>query len=143
MFVVFKFVIGTSTVSGRSMNPTLKNGQRVFFLRIMPTYERGDIISFRMPSGEYYVKRVVAKEGDIVIVEDGKLVVNGQTVKEPYAVGKTDRQEDTVVYPYTVGEDAYFCIGDNREHSIDSRSFAAIVKYQIRGKILGNYGPKP
>ncbi len=138
LFIVFKFIVGTSTVSGNSMFPTLKNGQRVFFLRIAPEYKVGDIISFRMPSGDYYVKRIIAKEGDVVIVEDGKVYVNNQQIVEPYANGKTDAQEDTVVYPYFVDKDSYFVIGDNREHSIDSRSFGSIVKYQIRGEILGN-----
>ena len=139
LFVVFRFVIGTSTVDGKSMYPTLRNGQRLFFLRIMPKYHVGDIISFRMPSGDYYVKRVVATEGDVVVVEDGGITVNGERLDEAYANGVTEPQEDTVVYPYTVGEDAYFVVGDNREHSIDSRSFGAIVKYQIRGRILGDY----
>lgn len=139
LFVVFRFVIGTSTVDGKSMYPTLRNGQRLFFLRIMPKYHPGDIISFRMPSGDYYVKRVIAIEGDVVVVEGGGITVNGEKLDEPYAHGKTDVQEDTVVYPYTVGKDAYFVVGDNREHSIDSRSFGAIVKYQIRGRILGDY----
>lgn len=143
LFIVFKFIIGTSTVSGNSMHPTLKNGQRVFFLRVLPEYEVGDIISFRMPSGDYYVKRVIAKEGDAVIVEDGKVYVNNQEIVEPYASGQTQPQEDTVGYPYFVGKDSYFVIGDNREKSIDSRSFGAIVKYQIRGKILGRYGAQP
>ena len=138
LFIVFKFIVGTSTVSGNSMHPTLKNGQRVFFLRILPEYKVGDVISFRMPSGDYYVKRVIAKEGDVVRVENGKVYVNDQELVEPYAKGKTEIQEDTVVYPYFVGKDSYFVIGDNREHSIDSRSFGAIVKYQIRGEILGN-----
>ena len=133
LFVVFRFVIGTSTVDGKSMYPTLRNGQRLFFLRIMPKYHVGDIISFRMPSGDYYVKRVVATEGDVVVVEDGGITVNGERLDEAYANGVTEPQEDTV------GEDAYFVVGDNREHSIDSRSFGAIVKYQIRGRILGDY----
>lgn len=138
--LVFRFVIGTSTVDGHSMDPTLTNGQRLFFLRILPSYAVGDIISFRMPSGDYYVKRVIARQGDVVSVEKGHITVNGKKLSEPYAYGVTEVQEDTVVYPYTVGKDAYFVVGDNREHSIDSRSFGAIVKYQIRGKILGSYG---
>ncbi len=142
LVLIFRFVIGTSTVSGQSMDPTLKNGQRVFFYRLLSVYRPGDIVSFRMPSGEHYVKRVVAVEGDIVTLSEEGLYVNGQLLDEPYAKGKTERQEETVIYPYTVGKDAYFCVGDNREHSIDSRSFGAIVKYQIRGKILGDYGPK-
>ncbi len=140
--ITFRFVVGTSTVDGHSMDPTLTNGQRLFFLRILPIYEVGDIISFRMPSGDYYVKRVVARQGDVVSVEKGHIKVNGKKLNEPYALGKTEVQEDTVVYPYTVGKNAYFVVGDNREHSIDSRSFGAIVKYQIRGKILGSYGEK-
>ena len=140
LFIVFKFIVGTSTVSGNSMYPTLKDGQRLFFLRIKPEYNEGDIISFRMPSGDYYVKRVIAKEGDVVRVENDKVYVNDRELGEPYAYGKTEAQEDTVVYPYFVEKDSYFVIGDNREHSIDSRSFGAIVKYQIRGVILGNKG---
>ena len=141
-FIVFRFVIGTSTVDGHSMDPTLTNGQRVFFLRIQPRYAVGDIISFRMPSGAFYVKRVIAKEGDVVVVEKGGITVNGKPLDEPYAYGVTDTQEDTVIYPYTVGKNAYFVVGDNREHSIDSRSFGAIVTFQIRGRILGSYGAK-
>ena len=137
--IVFGLIIGTSTVDGQSMEPTLHNGQQLFFLRHVKEYKVGDIISMRMPSGDYYVKRIVATEGDIVEISDGKLIVNGSEAEDANANGSTYEQENTVVYPYTVGEDAYFVLGDNREHSIDSRSFGAIVKYQIRGRILGNY----
>lgn len=139
LFFVFGVVIGTSTVSGNSMDPTLKNGQRVFFFRLQRDYKVGDVISLRMPSGDYYVKRIVAVEGDVVEVRDGSIYVNGKEYKDKHAVGNTDVQEKTVVYPYTVGKDAFFVVGDNREHSVDSRSFGGIVIYQIRGRILGDY----
>lgn len=139
LFLVFGVIIGTSTVSGNSMDPTLKNGQRVFFFRLQKEYKVGDIISLRMPSGDYYVKRIVATQGDVVDVKEGKIFVNGKEYKNEHAVGTTSPQENTVVYPYTVGKNSYFVVGDNREHSIDSRSFGGIVIYQIRGKILGDY----
>ncbi len=140
LFLVFRFVIGVSTVDGQSMNPTLKNGQRLVFFRLLPSYEKGDVICMRMPDGDQYVKRVIAKEGDTVEIVDGSVYVNGQKLEESYAVGKTQMQEDTVQYPLKLEEEQYFVMGDNRENSVDSRSFGPIVVYQILGKILGDYG---
>ncbi len=140
LFLVFRFIFGVSTVDGKSMHPTLKNGQRLVFFRLMPSYERGDVICMRMPNGDQYVKRVIAKEGDTVEIVDGCIYVNGQELKESYAVGKTEMQEDTVEYPLKLEEEQYFVMGDNRENSIDSRSFGPIVVYQILGLILGDYG---
>ena len=139
LFILFRFVLGVSTVDGNSMDPTLKNGQRLLFFRLLPTYEVGDIICMRMPNGDQYVKRVIAKAGDTIEITDGSVFVNGQQLEEPYANGVTGLQEDTVEYPMKLEAEQYFVMGDNREHSIDSRSFGAIVVYQIQGKILGNY----
>ena len=49
MFVVFRFIIGVSLVNGSSMNPSLKNGDVVVYTRIVPNYEKGDIVSPASP----------------------------------------------------------------------------------------------
>ena len=134
--IAFHFVIGASFVKGSSMNPTLQDKKMVFYLRIVPEYKRGDIISVRMPSGEYYVKRVVAVAGDKVDIRDGKFYLNGVEQEEPYTMGVTETQGTTITYPYVVEEGRVFVMGDNRENSMDSRTFGTVIRSQIKGKLL-------
>lgn len=133
--VLFNVFIGVSRVDGRSMEPTLESGDVVFFTRFNRAYQRGDVVLARMPSGEFYVKRVVALSGDTVELKDCEFYVNGQAV-ELVGQGMCLAQEGIVAYPYTVEEGKYFLLGDNLEHSVDSRSFGALPKSSIRGKLL-------
>lgn len=133
--VLFNVFIGVSRVDGRSMEPTLESGDVVFFTRFNRAYQRGDVVLARMPSGEFYVKRVVALSGDTVELKDCEFYVNGQAV-ELVGQGMCLAQEGIVTYPYTVEEGKYFLLGDNLEHSVDSRSFGALPKSSIRGKLL-------
>lgn len=135
VFLVFQFVIGFSFVKGDSMKPTLHNGEMVFYTRFTKGYDRGDVVSVRVPEGKYYVKRVIAVEGDTIDLEDGKVYVNGELLDEPYANAVTYEEEGSVVYPYTLTEDQVFVMGDNREVSMDSRAFGAVNKRQIKGKL--------
>ena len=133
--VLFNVFIGVSRVDGRSMEPTLESGDVVFFTRFNRAYQRVDVVLARMPSGEFYVKRVVALSGDTVELKDCEFYVNGQAV-ELVGQGMCLAQEGIVTYPYTVEEGKYFLLGDNLEHSVDSRSFGALPKSSIRGKLL-------
>lgn len=134
--LLFSLLVGVSRVNGTSMLPTLQNGKIVFFTRINGDYDRGDVVFAKMPSGSFYVKRVLAVEGDVVDIRDGILYVNGVPEEGGYWQGSTRPQEGVVEYPLTVGEDMYFLIGDNREGSIDSRTFGALPYASIRGKLL-------
>lgn len=136
LLVLFNILIGVSKVTGQSMEPTLHAGDVVFFTRFNFAYERGDVVMARMPSGEFYVKRIVAVEGDTVDLRDGCLYVNGEAETADSPVGETLAEEGIVAYPYTVEAGKYFLVGDNREHSTDSRSFGALPESSIRGKLL-------
>ena len=89
---------------------------------------------------KYYVKRIIAMPGQTVDLVDGKVFVDGEPVDEPYYNGTTASIDPTVEYPLTVDDDCVFVMGDNRNHSKDSRSselgqvpFDAILgKSQIR-----------
>lgn len=70
----------------------------------------------------YYVKRVIATEGQTVDLVDGKVYVDGDRLDEPYYSGETYSIDETVEYPLTVSEGCVFVMGDNRGHSLDSRS---------------------
>ena len=135
--LLFSLLVGVSRVDGTSMAPTLRDGQPVFFTRVNLRYSRGDVVYARMPSGENYVKRVVALEGDVVELRDGTLYINGVPEDNPHAHGTTQPQEGIVEYPYTVGEDMAFLVGDNREGSVDSRTFGSLLLSSIRGKLIG------
>ncbi|MGN0182046.1 MAG: signal peptidase I, partial [Candidatus Ornithomonoglobus sp.] len=81
--------------------------------------------SFSLPKDVkkvYYVKRVIATEGQTVDLIDGKVYVDGEELYEPYYSGETYSIDPTVEYPVTVDEDCIFVMGDNRGHSLDSRS---------------------
>ena len=137
-FLVFRFVIGVSFVSGNSMYPTLNNGQPVIYNRLDRSYDRGDIISVRMPNGEYLVKRIIAVEGDSVDIHDGRVWINGVLETDDWVNGETFASEGAALsYPFKVGAGMIFVMGDNREVSVDSREIGEIAVSQIRGKISG------
>ena len=136
VFVVFRFVIGISLVSGESMYPGLKDGDIVVYLRTVRDYQPGDVISMRVPSGEYYVKRVAGCGGDVVEVENGSVYINGELLVDEHAQGSTEKETGAVIYPYKVIEGNVFVLGDNREESMDSRAFGEVNLRQIKGKII-------
>ena len=136
IFLLLRFVIGISWVDGTSMSPTLEDGSMVVYTRLGNSYETGDIVSIKMPSGKYFIKRIVAVAGDTVDLKDGQLYVNGAPETGDYVYGSTEPEEGFAGYPYTLSEGQVFALGDNREESTDSRSFGPMAVSQIRGKIL-------
>lgn len=137
LFLFFFFVLGVSTVDGNSMVPTLTDGQTLVFFRREASYDKGEIIRVDMPSGDYYVKRVIAIEGDTIDLVDGEVYLNGELLKESYIQGKTYPTNELVKYPLTVSPGKVFVMGDNRENSVDSRELGEIPYVMIGGKILG------
>lgn len=70
----------------------------------------------------YYVKRIIGMPGDTVDIKNGKVLINGELLDEPYYDGITNMTDGLVDYPVTVAEDHVFVMGDNRPNSLDSRS---------------------
>ena len=75
--------------------------------------------------------------GDIVFIKDGEVYINGTALNEPYIREKTEGEFG----PYTVPEDCYFCLGDNRNDSSDSRYWnnTYVSKDKILGKVVLRY----
>lgn len=82
-----------------------------------------------------YVKRIIGIPGDVIDIKDGFVYVNGEKLDESYAKGTTDGKNN-LSYPLTVEENTLFVLGDNREHSIDSRDFGPIGYDQLDGKAI-------
>ena len=136
VFLIFRYVIGFSVVGGESMTPTLQDGNFVMYLRIVPEYRAGDIVSMWVPSGDYYIKRVVAVGGDTVDLSDGRVLINGVEREEFNCYDDTLPETATVIYPYRVQEGNVFVLGDHRMVSKDSRYFGEVRLRQIQGKII-------
>ena len=125
--LLFTFVIRLIGVDGHSMVPTLQDGVRLLVLNAMldNDYEYGDIVVLRKDTflEEPIVKRVIATEGQTVDIDfvSGAVYVDGELLEEDYINEPTYVEEGTE-FPLTVPEGSIFVMGDNRNHSSDSRS---------------------
>ena len=125
--VLFTFVIRLIGVDGHSMVPTLQDGDRLMVLTSLldDQYEYGDIVVLRKDTflEEPIVKRVIATEGQTVDIDfaSGDVYVDGELLEEDYINEPTYVEEGTQ-FPLTVPEGSIFVMGDNRNHSSDSRS---------------------
>ena len=127
-------VIKPTIVKESSMEPTLYENNYLiinklsYFHKDHPGY--GDIIVFKSDldktdgtGKKLLIKRVIGVEGDVMTIEDGNVYRNGEKLDEPYVNGQeTLADEGMEIKNLVVGEDELFCMGDNREVSLDSRS---------------------
>jgi signal peptidase I len=135
LWVVFTFVFGLRQISGEAMYPKLRDGDLILYYRLERDYEIDDVVSFKMDR-YHYVARIVAQGGDVVEVNnDGELLVNGH-VKQEEIFYSTFPLDGDVTYPYTVPEGSYFVLCDFRTSSDDSRSYGAVPKEDLDGKII-------
>ena len=125
--LLFTFVVRLIGVDGHSMVPTLQDGDRLLVLNALwdSDYAYGDIVVLRKESfmEEPIVKRVIATEGQTVDIDfaSGSVYVDGELLEEDYINEPTYVEEGTQ-FPLTVPEGSIFVMGDNRNHSSDSRS---------------------
>ena len=122
---------------GDSMYPTLMNGEGMFTEKLTYTVsapQRDDIIICRYPyHTEKCVKRVIAVPGDRISISDGAIYLNGEKLDESaYWDGYI---EDSEMPEVTVPERSLFVVGDNRNHSGDSRHVGFIPYWQVKGKV--------
>lgn len=149
VLVVTNYVVTPVQVKGSSMYPTLEDGSLGFSDIIgyrMTGIKRFDVVVVYLEEkNEYLVKRVVGLPGETVSYKDGQLYIDGEAVDEPFfdedykdSYGSTFMSD---VDPITLGDDEYYCLGDNRPHSSDSRYYGPFKKEDIRSKGIFIYWP--
>ena len=117
--------------------------------RLLNMFVFGAIVTFADPlvSNRTLIKRVIATGGQTVDLQNGKVVVDGVVLDEPYIENKVSEPfEKTAVpisYPYTVPEGCLWVMGDNRTNSQDSRYFGAIDASSVTGHAVFTYWPIP
>lgn len=107
------------------------------------SYERGEVVVLSCSEegkiSTILIKRVIATGGDIIDIdfEKGTVTVNGEVLDEPYIKELTYKDEGGFEYPVTVPDDCYFCMGDNRNNSGDSRDARVgfVPESDIQGKV--------
>lgn len=122
------------SIPSDSMAPTLTAGDQIV---VTPYFgaapQRGDIVVFRAPfgEGEVLVKRVVGVPGDLIDSRMGRVRIGGYTLSEPYLIRSAAAG---AIAPQVVPPDSYYVLGDNRDDSVDSRSWGAVPRPLISGR---------
>ncbi len=142
LLLVFVFLVRTATVSGSSMVPTLHDRERLLLWQVGcrdPQY--GDIVVVdRAGTGEPpVIKRVIGRAGDWIDIDfsAGEVRRNGELLNEPYIYEPTYTFRD-MEFPVVVPDGTVFVLGDNRNHSLDSRdrSIGMVDLRQIMGRAV-------
>lgn len=152
ILLFINFIAHPVTVYGKSMDPTLKNGE-IGFTNIIGTIvsdvQRNDIVVVRMQDPEtgktsHWVKRIIGMPNETIEGKDGQIYINGEVLDETTYIDQEYKQSlidqfgyfDQDFDPVTLGEDEYFVMGDNRPYSKDSRdpSVGPVKRNQIFGK---------
>lgn len=132
-------------VQGPSMEPSFRTGQFLIVSRanyLLSQPQRGDIIVFHYPGNpqEDYIKRVIGLPGEHIEIRNTRIYVNGIELVEPY-INEPCLPSHCDDGTWQLGTEQYFVMGDNRNHSSDSRVFGAIDRQYIVGEALVRYWP--
>jgi signal peptidase I len=134
--IIFGFVLLPIRVTGISMQPTYRNHSVNFINRLTYRYhepQRGDIVGIRMAGDhELYLKRIVGLPGETVGFAGGHIVINDQTLSEPYEKSPCDWNVPSV----QLGPDEYFVVGDNRTMPAEDHVFGKVLRERIIGRVL-------
>ena len=126
--VLIRTFVGTPVkVSGTSMYPTL-NGKEIMILYKMDRkYSRNDIVVIKTEHGDI-IKRVIGLPGETISIENSSIYINSRKIKDKHGKGVTSDYKKIVLK-----DNEYFCLGDNRENSMDSRVYGPFKDTDIKG----------
>jgi len=133
--LLFTFVYGLHYNVDPSMNPSVKDGDLVVYYRWDKDYKAGDLLLLKF-QGQTQVRRVVAIEGDRVDITESGLMVNGAIQQERDIFRATERYEEGIDFPVTLGRKEVFVLGDAREGVTDSRIYGAVHTDDTEGTVI-------
>jgi signal peptidase I len=160
LYLIINVAIQTVHVIGSSMFPTVFDQDYLIATKIdyrLHPPQRGDIIIMRDPydSSRDFIKRVVGVPGDKILIRNGQVFINGHYLREPY-INPAEPWTENADWPLgsttdpegvLLKDNQYFVMGDNRNHSSDSRVFGPVNRDQIEARAwirvfpLTKFGP--
>lgn len=130
LVLLCKFTFLIYIVDGESMYPTLEDRNLGIALRTtIKDIEREDIVVIKLDN-RYLIKRVVGLPGENIKYKDNKLYINNKEYNDKFSYITDD-------YSIDVGKNEYFCLGDNRQYSADSRTFGCFNKKNVKAVAIG------
>lgn len=146
VLLINNFLLINARIPSESMQNTIMVGDQIFGNRLAykkADPQRYDIIIFRYPDDEsqLFIKRIIGLPGETVNIVDGKVYVEGQDA--PLEDRFIPEAMEGSFGPYLVPENSYFVLGDNRNHSLDSRFWqnTFVTRDEILGKAELRYFP--
>ena len=146
--VIRTFVVQAFKIPSGSMLPTLQIGDHILvnkFVYAFRPVRRGDIIVFKFPQDESrdFIKRVIGLPGETVEIRGTQVLINGRPLSEPYAVYSDSSLvrslERDRLGPLQVPPGHLFMMGDNRDHSLDSRVWGFLDQAKVKGQAFIAY----
>ena len=140
--LVIRYIGQRTMVEGISMEPTLYDGDNLILDKV--TYRFSDpkrfeivVFPFKYKEKTNYIKRIIGLPGETVQIDEyGCIYINGEILPESYGKEIISSDRIGLAYePIVLGEDEYFVMGDNRNHSTDSRT--EVVGNVKRSEIIG------
>ncbi len=149
VYVLLEMAAPRSVVLSVSMEPNLIAEQRLLISRVSYLFgspSRGDIVVFTPPNAPAddppLIKRLIGLPGETIEFRDTNVYINGIRLEEPY-LNEPCRMGSCPNKTWTLGADEYFFMGDNRNHSHDSRAFGPIQHDAIMGQAILRWWPPP
>lgn len=147
-WAVRTWVVQPFVVPSGSMLPTIQLNDHVLANKFIYRFEEpkpGDVIVFDDPTGEVpiLIKRVIAVGGQTLDLKDGKVVVDGKTLVEPYTHGLPSEplMGSAIRFPVKIPIGSVWVMGDNRTNSKDSRWFGPVPLTIVDGRAFVTYWP--
>ncbi len=157
--IIYLFIVTPNEVHGESMEPNFHDRELLLtnkvvqllgntgLRKVVGDYKRGDVVIFKHTlSEEDFIKRIIAVEGDTIMIQSGDVYINDINIEEPYLPEGRQTESGNFLTegnPQIVPDDAYAVLGDNRSNSTDSRSNLVrfVKRSQLKGKVIFRYWP--
>ena len=143
VFLIRSFLIQPFVVSGASMAPTFRNGDYLLIDELTYRFrspERGEVVVFRNPRdvSTYFIKRIIGLPGERIKIKNDRIEIVVSDKKEEFFLEESYLSPGAAnggVSEYSLGQNEYFVLGDNRSFSFDSRSWGSLPAEDIVGLV--------